>query len=230
MDLQEHSRLGADRIAVVVQMRAVGRAHLAQPRAARGHDLRNAKRPADLDELASRDDHLAPRREGVDRQEQGRRGVVHDVRGFRPREQPEQLRDPGRPRAALPGLEVELEIAVARGRLDQALERSTGERRAAEIRVQDHARRVQDPARERRLEASRAEADLLGKRPELACRFGRAPKERRSRLFQHLASGGEQAPTSRSGSRSGRFDQPVDRRQGAKPWIDRPSALIYGHK
>lgn len=81
-----------------------------------------------------------------------------------------------------------------------------------------------------RLEASRAEADLLGKRPELACRFGRAPKERRSRLFQHLASGGEQAPTSRSGSRSGRFDQPVDRRQGAKPWIDRPSALIYGHK
>jgi hypothetical protein len=96
VDLQKQARVGTDRVAVVAQVGAVGRADLAQPRATRGHDLRHPERPADLDELATRDDHFAPGGERIDRQKERRCGVVHHVRGLGGSQEAEQLGDPGR--------------------------------------------------------------------------------------------------------------------------------------
>ena len=60
-------------------MRAVGRAHFDQSRARARHDLRHAKRAANLDELAARHDHLATVRQRI-QHEQHRGGIVIDDR------------------------------------------------------------------------------------------------------------------------------------------------------
>ena len=54
MHLQKRSRLLADGGFIVAPVRLVRRADLAQLAAALRHDLRNAERAADLDELAAR--------------------------------------------------------------------------------------------------------------------------------------------------------------------------------
>jgi hypothetical protein len=54
----------ARRGAVVVEVGAVGGAHLGEPRAALGHDVGHAEAAADLDELAARDHRVAARRRG----------------------------------------------------------------------------------------------------------------------------------------------------------------------
>ena len=59
VDLQKRARLLADGALVVVQVGLVRRAHLAQRAAALHHDLRDAERAADLDELPARGHDLA---------------------------------------------------------------------------------------------------------------------------------------------------------------------------
>ena len=59
MDTKQQSRLPADCGFVVGGARAVGRADLAQTRARTREHVGNAKAVADLDQLATRNDHLA---------------------------------------------------------------------------------------------------------------------------------------------------------------------------
>ena len=73
-----------ERLPIVVEMGAIGGAHLAEPGAALLQDVGNAERPADLDQLASRDQHLAARRQRAEREQQGARGVVHSQRVLGP--------------------------------------------------------------------------------------------------------------------------------------------------
>ena len=68
----------ADRALVVGQPRAVRRADLDQPRARLRDHVRHAEAAADLDELAARDDDLAPGPGQRRRRQQHRAGAVVD--------------------------------------------------------------------------------------------------------------------------------------------------------
>src|SRR3972149_4037058 len=70
----------ADARLVVAEVGAVRRAHLDGAGAGLRHDLRDAEAAADLDELAARDDDLAPLTQRRQRQEQRRGVVVHGDR------------------------------------------------------------------------------------------------------------------------------------------------------
>ena len=126
-----------------------------QARARAREHVRDAEAVADLDQLAARDDDLAPLRERRER-EQDRGGVVvDDEGGLRTREPAEELGDVVLARAAAALGEVVLEVRVARGDLDDTVERRGRKRRAAEIRVDDDAGRVQDAAQARGTRGSR---------------------------------------------------------------------------
>ena len=64
VDLEEQPRLGADGLSVVLEVRAVGRADLAQHGARAPHDVRDAELAADLDQLSARDDRPPSRGRG----------------------------------------------------------------------------------------------------------------------------------------------------------------------
>ena len=88
---QERRRPIADRRRIVGGAGPVGRADLAQDRARLRHDVRHAEAAADLDQLAARDDHFAPRRQRRQHEQRRRGVVVDDDRGLgagEPAEQP----------------------------------------------------------------------------------------------------------------------------------------------
>ena len=146
MDAEQQRRSLVDRALVVGGARPVRRPDLDEPRARACEHVGDAEPVADLDQLAARDDHVAPFGERSEREQQGARVVVHDERGFGAGEPAQDRGDVILARAAPSFGEVVLEIRVAAGRLDRALERGGGERRAAEVRVDDHPRRVEHPA------------------------------------------------------------------------------------
>ena len=88
---QEDGRPLADRALVVGQPGAVGRAHLDEPRAGAREDVGDAEAVADLDQLATGDDHLASLRQRGEREQDGRGVVVDDERGLGSGQLPEQL-------------------------------------------------------------------------------------------------------------------------------------------
>ena len=210
MDPQERGGLGADRALVVRGAGPVRRADLDHARARAGEDVGDPEAVADLDQLAARHDDLASLGERCEG-EQDRRGVVvHDERRLGTREPPKRLDDVGLPRAALAGLEVELEVRVRPADLHHPLERGSRERRPAEVRVDDHAGRVEDPPQRRRPEAV-----------ELGTRRGRdvarvaAGEDRRARTLERSARGGRRQRSRRFGQRLV-GEQPVDRREVAQ--------------
>ena len=77
MDAQQQARAVVDGVAVVVDVRAVGGADLAQDGARARHDFGDAEAVADLDQFAARDDGFAARRKFVQREKDGG-GVVVD--------------------------------------------------------------------------------------------------------------------------------------------------------
>ena len=68
---------GRERALVVGEMGLVRRAHLAHERAGKLHDVGDAKRPADLHELAARHDGLAAASELGEHHHDRGRVVVH---------------------------------------------------------------------------------------------------------------------------------------------------------
>ncbi|HEY3542839.1 MAG TPA: hypothetical protein VGK79_09865 [Gaiellaceae bacterium] len=92
---------------------------------------------------AARDDHLAAFRERGERQQQRGRVVVDDERRLRAGQPAQQRGGVILPGAAGAAGEVELEIGVAACGLDDLRERLLGERRPAQVRVHEHARRVE---------------------------------------------------------------------------------------
>ena len=173
---QQQRRLRPDRALVVGGARAVRRADLDEPRAGAGEHVGDAEAVADLDQLAAGDDHLASLRERREREQHGRGVVVDDERRLGAGQPPQDRRAVILPRAALAGVEVVLEVRVAAPHLDDALERLLGERRPAEVRVDDDAGRVEHAAQPRRARSasssrsraarspgSRAGADLLAR-------------------------------------------------------------------
>ncbi len=143
MHAEQRRRARRDRRLVVRGTRAVGRAHLHHPGAREPHHVRHPERAADLDQLPARDNDLfafAKRGQG----EEHRGGVVVDrKRGLAAEQSLQQVRHQRSALAPSAAGEVQLEVAVPR-RDRQRFHGRLGERGAAEVGVQDHARRVDD--------------------------------------------------------------------------------------
>ena len=130
-------------------MRPVGRADLAQHGAAAQHDVGDAELAADLDELAAGDDDLLAMGERLQREQDGRRVVVHDQRVLGAGEPPQQPLHVAVAGAALLGGEIELEVRVGGRHRRHPLERLRAQQRAAEVGVQHDAGGIDDrPQRE----------------------------------------------------------------------------------
>ena len=147
---QQHGRLRADRTLVVGGARPVRRADLAQARARACEHVRYPEAVADLDQLAAGDEYLAALRERGQGEHHGRRVVVDDECSLGARQPAQDCRDVVLPRPARSGREVVLEVRVAAPDLKRAFERSLGQRRAAQVRVDDHAGRVERTPQARR--------------------------------------------------------------------------------
>jgi hypothetical protein len=144
VDAQEEGGLGPDRVLVVVHAGAVRRPDLDQPGAGPGEDVRDPEAVADLDQLATRDQHLASVRECGEREQDGGRVVVDHERRLGAGQPAQDRGDVVLPRAPCALGEVVLEVRVAAGDLAQPVERLLRQRCAAEVGVDDHAGCVQD--------------------------------------------------------------------------------------
>ena len=159
---QNQCGLRAERALVVCDSSPVRGADLDEPCTRPGQHLRDPEAVADLDQLSAGDQYVAPFRERREGEHHGRRVVVDDERRFGtgdPAEQPGEM-ILSRSSGAL--LEVVLEVRVAASHLDDARERGLRERRPTEVRVDEHAGRVED-APERR---SCRRRDLLQRQPD----------------------------------------------------------------
>ena len=142
MHAQDEGGVGPERALVVGDTCAVRGADLDQPRSGAGEHLGDAEAVADLDQLATGDEHLPPLGEGGEREQDGGRVVVDDERGLGAGDPTEKPGEVILPRSARTAVEVVLEIRVAAADLRHALERGARERCAAEIGVDEDAGRV----------------------------------------------------------------------------------------
>ncbi len=197
MHAQQQTGLGSERALVVGRARAIRRADLVQARARALHDLRDPEAIADLHQLPARDDDLPPARQRRERQDERSGAVVDADRGLGAGQLADQRRHMILPGAAAARGEVELEVGIARGYCLQVLERRLGERRPAEVGVEDDTRGVEDRSQgglERRAHAAphfggeRGGGGLLSAGAALGqCRPRFAHAERVRRITRRLA-------------------------------------------
>ena len=143
VDAQHDGGLGPDRALVVGGARPVRRADLDEPRTGACEDVRDPEAVADLDQLAARDDDVPALRQRGQGEEDCGGVVVDDERRFRACQPAQDRRDVILARAADALAQVVLEVRVAPRGIGDPLDRLLGQRRAAEIRVDDHACRVE---------------------------------------------------------------------------------------
>jgi hypothetical protein len=143
MHFHQHRRALTDGLDIVLQMRAIRRADLAQLRARAAHDVGNAERPADLDEFAARNDDLLPERERGQRQQHSRRIVVDHGGGLRTGQFADQVLDQIVAIAAAATVQIELEVHRLRQRNGHGTHGFVGQDRAPEVRMEHRAREVE---------------------------------------------------------------------------------------
>jgi hypothetical protein len=127
-----------DRRPVVAGVRPVRRADLDQLGPGGPHDVGDAERPPDLDQLTAADRHTTVTGQGGQRQHEGTRTVVHRERRLGPGQAGERVADRRVPAAALAGVEVDLEVDGA-GRGGHRRHRFDGQRRTTEVGVEQDA-------------------------------------------------------------------------------------------
>jgi hypothetical protein len=143
---QDGGRLAGDRLRVVARVRAVRRADLHEPCPALPQHVGNAEPAADLDRLPPRDDDLARLPEHLQGHEQARGVVVHDQPVLRPRRAPDEVAHVLVAAAAAALVEVVLQVRVPpRGLLHRG-DGSLAQWSAPQVRLEDDAGRVDDPA------------------------------------------------------------------------------------
>ena len=142
VDPEDRRGLGGDRIRVVAHVGAVRGPDLDELGPRPHQHVGDPEAAADLHQLATRDDHLASSGDRREREQHRRRAVVHDDRILGAGDLGEQARGVPVPLPAGPTLEVVLDAHRA-ARLADRRDRDRGERSPAEIRVEDHARRVE---------------------------------------------------------------------------------------
>ena len=202
---EQQRRFRADRRLVVGRPRAIRRPDLDEPRTRPGEHFRDPEAVPDLDQLAARDHDLAAFRERREREQHRGSVVVHDERGVGARQPLEERREVLLPRAALPALDVVLEVRVAGADLRDACERGLRERRTAEVRVHEHARRVQHAPQRRTARSGDLLEHRLLERGRLASGANLGP-----RPVEHRPRGGQ-------GELVREVDEPLARRAAGRP-------------
>ena len=142
MHAQQQPRAFADGAFVIRYGSAVRRAHFAQESAALGHDVRDTKRLSDLNQFAARDDHFPASRQGGQREEDSGRIVVHHAGCLRSGEAGKQRARVNVAPSSRAGGDVVFEICILTGGLTDVFDGGFGKRCATQIRVQNHAGRV----------------------------------------------------------------------------------------
>ena len=127
---------------VVADPRAVRGSHLDELGARGTHDVGDPELAPDLDQLSARDQDLPALGEGRECQHEGRRAIVHDKRVLGAGEGDQQFLGARPSPAALAGLALDLEVGVGGGGPGCGARRVRGQRRAPEVRMQDHPGRV----------------------------------------------------------------------------------------
>ena len=207
----------ADRGGEIGEMGAVGGADLAQPRAGACHDVGQAERAADLDQLAARDDRLAPVGQRVQRQHQGAGIVVDGERRLGPG-QPDRA-SPKYGRRARRAGRSRCRIRVSTGRASPPPPQRSPLRARARGRdwcaircpVRLKTRRCDGRSQARRAAAAvgddrRHRGGLAGIPPLGQCR----PARRRAPARAHIARSARQPPSERRmRSTAGRAARPL---------------------
>ena len=143
---EDESGFGTDRTLVVGGPCAIRRTDLDQSGTRSGEHVGDPESVADLDQLSPRNEHVAPLGERGERERHGGGVVVDDQRRLTTDDPMEQPTEVIVPRPAGTGVEVVLQVRVAPTHLDDPIERRLGERRAAEIRMNQNAARVEHAA------------------------------------------------------------------------------------
>jgi len=127
MHLHQHGRARADRRGKIGEMGAVRRADLDELATGARHDVGHAEGTADLDQLAARDDRLAPLGQRVEHDQHRGRIVVDDGRILGAGQLAQETAHVIVALAAVAALELELERhRVAHGR-DGGFDRRVGD-------------------------------------------------------------------------------------------------------
>src|SRR5205085_4473784 len=120
----------------IVDTGDVGGADFAQLGTAGGHDIRDAKTAADLDELPARDDRFALAAEGAQHDDGGGGVVVDDGRALGPGKLGDPVADRVLARGALAGLQIHFEVEIAAPGIIGSSSGHVGDRRPYQVRVQ----------------------------------------------------------------------------------------------
>jgi hypothetical protein len=171
---QDGGRLRRDGICVIAGVCAVGGADLDEPGAALPHDVGDAEAATDLHSLAARDDHLPVPGEDLEGHEQTGGVVVDDEAVFRAGGPADEVADMLGWRLAAPSWRSN-SGCCSRGRPLPWRDGALAQRRAAQVRLQDDAARV-DHWFERRPAGGGKGVDHL--RDDLERRSGFAGAER----------------------------------------------------
>jgi hypothetical protein len=197
-------------------VRLVRGADLDELRPRQREDLGQAERAADLDQLAARDHDLLARGEAGEPEHRRGRVVVRDDRVLGAGEVAQQLAQVIVARAALALVEVVLDVRVAAGDLLDRGACGRGERRAAEVRVQDHAGRVDHAAQLRARQPQRDLGDIPGRDRR---RVGGAREDRLASLVDRTARRLDERPARGIGDRGRVVGECVDRGKLDEAWI-----------
>ncbi len=168
--LEDRPGARADRVAVVRQARLVRRADLAQLAARRREDVGHAERAADLDQLAARDDDLLVAGQRAQREHDRGGVVVHDDEAGVGKQLGHQIVEVTEPVSPAALFESVFEVGVVLRGHGQAGRGFGGQDRPPEVGVDDHAGRVDHPARPRNQQVPGPRGDRPGDRgrPERA--------------------------------------------------------------
>ena len=146
MHAHNEPRLFRNRFAIIREARAVRSTDFDHARARLGHHFGNAKVPADLDQLAARNNRFAIPRQRIQNQQRRRGAIVDNQSRFGAGQLHQQIFGPRPAPSSLAGAKIVFQSAVA-GRLFRDRDsRCFGQRRAAQVCVQDDARGVDDAA------------------------------------------------------------------------------------
>ncbi len=178
MHLEHRAGAVGERRSIVADARAVRGADLDELRARGRHDVGDAELAADLDQLAAGDEDLLAPGERGEREHQRRGAVVHDERVLGAGERRRASLGAGRsvaPRAGRRGRPRGRVYPRPPGRGAERHRSGSGAR--PEVRVQDHAGRVDDAGEPVRRRARRRRS----RRARISSSLGRASMPRRRR-------------------------------------------------
>ena len=163
MHLEQQRGRRADGAFVVGEAGPVGRADLDDLRPRGGEDLRDAERAADLDQLAARDDDLAPRASAARASSRAAALLLVTRAASAPVSVGEQPFEAAGALAAAAGREIDLEVAGGGLKGRQPRRDLRGQRRTPEVGVQEDPGGVQHPAQGRSEPRLETEAEALRK-------------------------------------------------------------------